>query len=102
MPQYSLGNALPESSTLGVNASTVVKAGSGKLYAVAVVTTVATTASTIADATATTGLTAANDLLVIPVGAAAGTLYQFFPPIPFVNGLVFSLGTAGGVSLYYT
>lgn len=82
------------SSSLNINASTVVKSSAGRLVTVSVIT--AGAAGAVHDVTTTGAAAAANQVGVIP--AAVG-LYNF--DWPMSNGIVYILGAGQVVSIKY-
>ena len=62
-------------SALDITAATVIKASAGALYAISVITA-PTSAAAAYDAVAASGNSPADQILAIPSGTAAGTIYQ--------------------------
>jgi hypothetical protein len=80
-----------------IGTTQTVKAGPGRLIRVSVTTVTATAVTTIWDsASAASG----TPLLVIPIGAAVGTVYT--PDLPAVNGITVSGAGTGAITVGYS
>jgi hypothetical protein len=91
------GSPAAMNSLLGITGTTQVKVGVGRVAKVTVVAAIATGAVTIDDAAATG---TPNTILDIPVGAAAGTVYQLDWPVKL--GIAANFAGTGTIAISFT
>ena len=88
----------PTRSTLNISAAQVVQPCSGRISRVSVITS-SSSAGAVYDGTATTGNTAANQVLAIPASAPVGTVYWL--DWPMSAGIVAVPGSGGVLAVSY-
>lgn len=88
-------------SYLNINSATVVKPNPGRVFSVSIIAS-GSTASTVNDCLTTATSGDATQILTIPSGTVAGTVYTMYGGWPCLQGIVVAPGTGSVLAVSFS